>query len=48
MLHLPLATIQDGRLLALLAGSNGQNYVIDIINPFVAGVEAAVLAALRL
>jgi len=46
VLHLPLATIQDGRLLALLAGANGQNYVIDIINPFVAGVEAAVLAAL--
>jgi hypothetical protein len=47
MLHLPLAAVQDGRLLALLAGTNGQNYVIDIINPFVAGVEAAVLAALN-
>jgi hypothetical protein len=47
-LQLPLATIQDGHLLALLAGANGQEFVIDIINPFLPTIEAAVLAALRL
>ncbi len=47
-LHLPLALIQDGRLLALLAGTQDQQFVIDIINPFVPTVEAAVFAALGL
>jgi len=33
-LHLLIAVLADGRLLALLAGSNGQDYLIDIISPF--------------
>ncbi len=48
VLHLSLATIQNGRLLALLTGSNGQSFVIDIINPFLPSVMSAVLSALRL
>jgi hypothetical protein len=47
-LHLPTVVLQDGRLLALLAGANGQDYVIDIIDPFLPSIEAAVFAALRL
>ncbi len=47
-LHFSLATIQNGRVLALLTGSNGQSFVIDIINPFLPSVMSAVLAALRL
>jgi|SRR5579884_464204 len=47
-LNLPFATMQNGQILALLAGANGQNDVVDIINPFVASVESAVLAALHL
>jgi hypothetical protein len=47
-LHLPVAVLQKGQLLAMLAGSNGQEFVIDIINPFLTSVEAAVLAALHL
>ena len=45
-LHLPLAVLQDGQLLALLAGSNGQDFVIDVFNPFLPSVEPALLAAL--
>ncbi len=47
-LNLPFATMQNEQRLALLVGVNGQNDVVDIINPFVASVEAAVLAALHL
>jgi hypothetical protein len=45
-LHLPLAVLQDGQLLALLAGSNGQNYLIDILNPFSPLIEPTVIATL--
>jgi hypothetical protein len=38
---------QEG-LLALLAGSDGQNYIIDILNRFLPLVEPAVLAGLNL
>lgn len=47
-LHLPEVVLQKGQLLALLAGANGQEFVVDIINPFLASVEAAVLAGLHL
>ena len=47
-LHLPLAVLQNGQLLALLTGANGQNFVIDIINPFLPLIEPAVVAALHL
>ena len=46
-LHLPLALLGDGQLLALLASASGQNFVVDIINPFVPGVTSAVLGALH-
>ncbi|HTU91918.1 MAG TPA: choice-of-anchor Q domain-containing protein, partial [Gemmataceae bacterium] len=46
--HLAEAVVQNGQLLALLEGANGQDFVIDIFNPFVPLVEAAVLAALHL
>ena len=45
-LQLPIAVLADGQLLALLAGSNGQDYIIDIVNPFNTFIEPAVLAAL--
>ncbi|HWG42524.1 MAG TPA: choice-of-anchor Q domain-containing protein [Gemmataceae bacterium] len=45
-LHLPLAVLQNGQLLALLAGSNGQNFLIDVFNPFLPLVEPTVIAAL--
>ncbi|HWG42525.1 MAG TPA: right-handed parallel beta-helix repeat-containing protein [Gemmataceae bacterium] len=44
-LHLPLAALQNGQLLALLAGGNGQNFLIDVFNPFIPSVEPAVIAA---
>jgi hypothetical protein len=47
MLQLPVAVVQDGQVLALLAGANGQNYLIDIFNPFSPFVESVVLAALQ-
>ncbi len=47
-LRLPLATVQDDRLVALLASANGQDFVIDIINSFSASVEAAVCSTLHL
>jgi hypothetical protein len=46
-LQIPLAVLQNGQFLALLAGPNGQNFVIDIINPFLPLVEPALLAALQ-
>ncbi len=46
-LQLPLALIQNGKLLALLASASGQNFVIDIVNPFIPLIEPAILAALR-
>ncbi len=46
-LQLPLAALQDGQLLALLAGSNGPDFVVDVFNPFLPFVESAVLAALQ-
>jgi hypothetical protein len=45
-LHLPLAVLHDGQLLALLAGANGQTFILDVFNPFLSSVEPAVLAAL--
>jgi len=47
-LHLSSALISNDGLLALLAGANGQNFIIDVIDPFLPPVEPAVLAALRL
>jgi hypothetical protein len=38
----------NGLLLALLAGSNGQDYVVDIFNPYLPSVESALLSALHL
>jgi hypothetical protein len=46
--HLSLALVQNGQLLALLTGASGQSFVIDIVNPFVPGVTSAVLSALHL
>jgi len=45
-LQLPIAVAADGQLLALLAGSNGQDFIIDIINPFNPFIEPVVIAAL--
>jgi hypothetical protein len=45
-LQLPIAVLADNQLLALLAASNGQDYLIDIINPFNPLIEPVVLAAL--
>jgi len=47
-LHLPLAMLQNNQLLALLTAANGQNFVIDIMNPFLPSVLPDVLAALHL
>jgi hypothetical protein len=46
-LQLPLAVFQKGQFLAFLTGANGQNFLIDITNPFVPQVESALLAALQ-
>ncbi|HTU93929.1 MAG TPA: choice-of-anchor Q domain-containing protein [Gemmataceae bacterium] len=45
-LHLPIAVLANGQLLALLAASNGQDDLIDIVNPFNTFIEPAVFAAL--
>jgi hypothetical protein len=45
-LHMPLALVQNGQLLALLTGANGQNFVVEIFNPFNMFVESALIAAL--
>jgi hypothetical protein len=47
-LRLPLVVLQNGQLLALMAASNGQEYLMDIFNPFSPLIEPAVLAALSL
>jgi hypothetical protein len=45
--QMPLAVLQGGQLLALLTGANGQNFVIDIFNPFNPFVQSVVFAALQ-
>ena len=45
-LHLPIAVLSNGQLLAQLAGRNGQDYLIDIINPFNPLIGPVVFAAL--
>jgi hypothetical protein len=45
--QIPLAVLQNGQLLALLAGASGQDFVIDIFNPFNSFVQSAVFAALQ-
>jgi hypothetical protein len=47
-LNLPLALVSNETLLAVLASSNGQNYLLDVFDPFLARVEPAVLTALHL
>jgi parallel beta-helix repeat protein len=47
-LQLSLALMSNDGLLALLSGSNGQNYLLDVFDPFLPLVEPAVLAALGL
>jgi hypothetical protein len=47
-LQLSLALMSNDGLSALLLGSNGQNYLLDIFDPFLPLVESAVLAALGL
>jgi hypothetical protein len=47
-LHLPLALMTNDGLLALLAGENGQNYVLDVFDPLLPGIEAAALGAPQL
>jgi hypothetical protein len=45
-LQLPFAMMSNEGLLALLAGDNGQNYYIDLFDPFLPLIEPEVLAAL--
>ncbi|MGH7222414.1 MAG: beta strand repeat-containing protein [Gemmataceae bacterium] len=47
-LVLPLAALENGSLLAFLTAASGQNFLIDIINPFAPGVLGAVIAGLHL
>jgi uncharacterized repeat protein (TIGR01451 family) len=47
-LHLSLALMSNDRLFALMSGSNGQTYLVDVFDPFLPLVEPAVLAALHL
>jgi uncharacterized repeat protein (TIGR01451 family) len=47
-LHLSLALMSNDGLMALLAGSNGQSYLVDVFDPLLPLVEPAVLAALPL
>jgi hypothetical protein len=47
-LQLPWAMMSNDRLLALLAADNGQNYLLDVFDPFLPSIEVAVLAALDL
>jgi hypothetical protein len=47
-LQLPLAVLSNEGLLAMLAGINGQNYLLDVFDPLLPLVESAVLAALHL
>ncbi len=46
--HLPVAVFLEGSLLALLADSDGRDFLIDVFNPFNPFVESDVLAALHL
>ncbi len=47
-LQLSWAMMSHGGLLALLAGGNGENFLMDIFDPFLPFVEPAVLANLQL
>jgi hypothetical protein len=47
-LHLSLALMSNDGLMALLSGSNGQTYLVDVFDPLLPLVEPAVLAALHL
>ena len=47
-LHLSLALMSNDGLLALMSGSNGQTYLVDVFDPLLPQVEPAVLAALHL
>jgi hypothetical protein len=47
-LQLPLVLMTDEGLMALVVGENGQDYVIEVSDPLLPSIEAAVLAALRL
>jgi uncharacterized repeat protein (TIGR01451 family) len=47
-LHLSLALMSNDGLFALLSGSNGQTYLLNVFDPFLPLVEPAVLAALHL
>jgi hypothetical protein len=46
-LQLRLALLSKEGILALLAGSNGQDYIIDVFDPFLPSIEPAVLAVLQ-
>jgi hypothetical protein len=45
-LHLPFALMTNDGLMALLTADNGQNYVIDVLDPLLPSIEAVLLAAL--
>jgi hypothetical protein len=47
-LLLSSALMTDDGLFAFLAGDNGQNYIIDVFDPSLPSIEAAVLTALQL
>lgn len=47
-LHLPSARMTNDALLALLAGRDGQNYLIDVLDPWLPSIDAAVLDVLQL
>lgn len=47
-LQMPLAVFQNNQILALLTASTGQNFLIDVLNPFAPGVLSVLLAALHL
>jgi hypothetical protein len=47
-LQLPWAMLSNDGLLAVLAGTNRQNYLLDVFDPFGPFVEPAVLAGLHL
>lgn len=45
-LQLPLLLLENGQLLGLLAGANGQDFVVDFLNPFLPSIEPGVIAGL--
>jgi hypothetical protein len=47
-LQLSSAMMSNDVLLALLSGSKGQTYLLDVFDPLLPQVEPAVLAALHL